>query len=310
MLYQDLVARNHAPVLAVPGTTTLFGEVPQCNVSTQPDRAAQDIRGHASECDLIHTFGAQGATTAVLARTGKPVIFHALIPNPDPRDQKLARLCDRILCNSKATAARFAAFARPHVIYNGVRAPRPVRSARLTRPDRRTIVVVGPTCARKGQMDVLPALDRVLAVKPDVDVLFVGRVSGPVGLALTDRANASGGRIRVVGHVPDVADHLATMALVLVPSRSEGFSRVAVEALRAGVPVLATRVEGLREALDGLRDPWLPEDRGHWADRILRELDHPTHSRDELLTAGARFSPERYVDEILSHYHDVLHRRD
>ncbi|HQX82129.1 MAG TPA: glycosyltransferase family 4 protein [Vicinamibacterales bacterium] len=308
MLYQDLVARNHAPVLAVPGTTPLFGDIPQCAVSPRTDWAAQDIRGLAWECDLIHTFGVHGAVTALLARTQKPVIFHALIPNPDPRDQKVARLCDRILCNSNATASRFTAFAQPHVIYNGVRAPEPVRSAPLARPDRRTIVVVGPTCARKGQMDLLPALDRVLVAKPDVDVLFVGRASGPIGLALTDRAKASAGRIGVVGYAPDIADHLVAMALVLVPSRSEGFSRVAVEALRAGTPVLATRVEGLREALDGLRDPWLPDDRGLWADRILRELDQPTHSRDELTTAGARFSPERYVDGILSHYHDALHR--
>jgi glycosyltransferase involved in cell wall biosynthesis len=194
------------------------------------------------------------------------------------------------------------------VVYNGVRLPRPAAS-RLDLPvGRRVVGILGSTCPRKGQLDALPALEAVLAARSDVDVAFVGHVGGPVGLAVSERAAASGGRIHLLGWVPDIADHLSELALVLVPSRSEGFGRAAVEALRAGVPVLATRVEGLVEALDGLRDPFLPDDRSAWAPRILRELDSPAHGRDELQAAAARFDPARYTAEILDCYRRVCGR--
>jgi glycosyltransferase involved in cell wall biosynthesis len=155
-------------------------------------------------------------------------------------------------------------------------------------------------------LDALPALDEVLSARDDVDVAFAGHVAGAVGLAITERARRSDGRLRVLGFVPDIADHMGEFALVIVPSRSEGFGRVAVESLRAGVPVLATRVEGLIEALQDLRDPGLPDSHDRWADRILRELRTPTHTKAELLAAADRFDPVRYTDEILDCYRRVL----
>lgn len=131
-----------------------------------------------------------------------------------------------------------------------------------------------------------------------------------VGLAVAARAETSGERIRLLGFVPNIADRLGEFALVVVPSRSEGFGRVAVESLRAGISVLATRVEGLIEALQDLRNPWLPEQRNRWSDRILRELDEPAHDRSELLAAARRFDQARYTDEILDCYQQVLHPKD
>jgi glycosyltransferase involved in cell wall biosynthesis len=263
------------------------------------------LRELSPACDLIHAFSVRSALMAVLAHASKPLILHALIPNPDPYDPVIASLADVVVCNSRATAARFGDH-RTRVIYNGVRHHVPGTPLLDLRPGRRTIGVVGSLSARKGQLDVLPALDRVLAQRDDVDVVFAGRVEGPIGLALEERADASNGRIRLLGFVPDIANHLSELALVLVPSRSEGFGRVAVESLRAAVPVLATRVEGLIEALQDLRDPWLPDRRDRWAERILGELDAPTHNRAELLAAANRFDPVRYTDEILDSYRQVI----
>jgi len=232
--------------------------------------------------------------------------MHALIPNSDPYDPVVAPLVDLILCNSSATAARFTALAHPHVVYNGVREPNPSGRPLPLRSGRRTIGLIGNTCPRKGQLDALPQLERVLAARSDVDVAFVGRLSGEVGLALKERAASSEGRICTLGFVPDIADHMGEFSLILVPSRSEGFGRVAVEALRAGVPVLATRVEGLIEALQDLRDPWLPARRDDWAERIIRELDERSHSPAELKTAAARFDCGRYVETIVSWYEHLL----
>lgn len=307
LLVRDLIARGDEPVIAVPGTPPLVEAGDERAIPASIPGGAAALADVARDCDLIHAFSIRSALMAVLARTGKPLILHALVPTVDAYDAVVAPFADAIVCNSEATARRFApGLAR--VIYNGVPRPTPPASRLDLRPGRRTIGLVGNLCPRKGQLDVMPALESVLQARDDVDVAFAGHASGPVALALTDRAAASGGRLRVLGFVPGIADHFGEFALVLVPSRSEGFGRVAVESLRAGVPVLATRVEGLIEALQDLADPWLPDDRHQWAGRILRELDAPTHSAEELTAAARRFDPARYVDEVRDCYQDVLRR--
>jgi glycosyltransferase involved in cell wall biosynthesis len=65
--------------------------------------------------------------------------------------------------------------------------------------------------------------------------------------------------VTFVGHVSErrLAELLAGAAVALVPSRSESFSASAVEAMAAGVPVVASRVGALPELMDddGLVEP-------------------------------------------------------
>ncbi len=287
LLVSDLLERGHAPVIAVPGSLPLLGAGDERAIPRSLPDGAAALAGLARDCHLVHAFSIRSALMAVLGRTGKPLVFHALISTPDPYDAIVASFADAVLCNSEATARRFAP-GRARVVYNGVPHPRPTEGRLDLRPGRRTIGLVGNLCPRKGQLDALPALEQVLEARDDVDVAFVGRVAGPVAMTLSDRAAASGGRIRMLGWVPDIADHFHEFALVVVPSRSEGFGRVAVESLRAGVPVLATRIEGLTEALRDVSDPWLPHTRQHWAGRLPRELQQPSHSTDATrATVGA-----------------------
>jgi glycosyltransferase involved in cell wall biosynthesis len=306
MLAEDLVSAGHPPIITIPGRGELFQSFDRRIIPGDVAEAAMELRRIAPECDLIHCFSTRSMLIAILAKTGKPLILHALIPNIELFDRVVSPFARLIICNSRATANRFSEFAEVEVVYNGIREPRPPGTKLPLNPVRRTIGLFGPGGARKGQLDALPALRQVIASTDDVDVAFAGRLGGPVGLQLHETAKQSGGRIRLLGFVPNLANHMAEFSLVIVPSRSEGFGRVAVEALRAGVPVLATRVEGLVEALEELEDPWLPDDEGLWADRILRELDGPTHEADELRRAGARFSPETYLENILSCYQRII----
>lgn len=305
LLVRDLLSRGCAPVVAVPGARRLVGMGDERPIPPSIPAGAAALGRLARDCDLVHVFSNRSALMAILARTGRPLVAHALVAAPDPYDGIVASFADAVVCNSRATARRFAR-DRARVIYNGVPAPA-ATSARLDlRPGHRTIGLIGNLCPRKGQLDVMPALERVLAARDDIDVVFAGHAVGPVAMALRDRAAASGGRVRVLGFVPDIATQLHALSLVLVPSRSEGFGRVAVEALRAGVPVLATRVEGLLEALQDHADPWLPDDRDLWPARILRELETPRHSADALRAAARRFDPARYIDDVLALYQEVL----
>ncbi len=300
MLVNALTERQHQPVLAVPGEIPLFGECEERSIPRGLPEGALALRELARSCELIHVFSIRSALMALLAKTSKPLVVHELVSTPNRYDPIVESFASVVLCNSQATASRFG--ERAQVVYNGVSRPRETDQRLDLRPGRRTIAIVGNLCPRKGQLDALPALEEVLDARPDVDVVFVGRIGGPVGLALKERAETWGDRMRLLGFVPSVGDLMADLSLVLVPSRSEGFGRVAVEALRAEVPVLATRVEGLIEALQDLSDPWLPEDRTLWGDRIQCELDQPTHGRSELAAAADRFDPDRFAEEVLDHY--------
>jgi glycosyltransferase involved in cell wall biosynthesis len=58
-----------------------------------------------------------------------------------------------------------------------------------------------------------------------------------------------GGRVEFVGWVSPAADYLATLDLFVVPSRVEPFGLVVAEGMAAGVPVIASRIDGPREIL-------------------------------------------------------------
>lgn len=306
MLVEGLLDRGHRPTVAVPGPRMLFGRCPEQPIPAALPDMALALRTLARDHDLVHVYSVRAGLAAALARTGRPLLLHVLTPESSDYDAVVAPFADAILCNSSATAGRFAGGAA-RVVHNGVRAPRPRGEARLgTNPRHRTVGVIGNICPRKGQLDVLPALEQVMACRDDVDVVFAGHATGAIACELRDRARAAAGRLRVLGFVPGIADLLGELDLVLVPSRSEGFGRVAVESLRAGVPVLATRTGGLIEALAGLDDPWLPDDRQDWPDRILHELDQPTHTSDELRAAGRRFDPDNHLDEVIAIYGELV----
>lgn len=305
MLVDGLLDRGHCPTLAVPGARTLFERCPEQPVPEALADMALALRTLARDHDLVHAYSVRAGLGAALARTGRPLLLHVLTPEPSDYDTVVAAFADAILCNSHATADRFAEGAA-QVVHNGVRAPRATQARLGTNPGHRTVGVIGNICPRKGQLDVLPALEQVVAWRDDVDVVFAGRATGVIAAELGDRARASSGRIRLLGFVPGIADLLGELDLVLVPSRSEGFGRVAVESLRAGVPVLATRAGGLVEALAGLDDPWLPDDPQDWPDRILHELDHPTSTADQLRAAGRRFDPDHHLDQMLAIYSELV----
>jgi len=91
--------------------------------------------------------------------------------------------------------------------------------------------------------------DRAIDALPDGATLLVAG-DGPERAALAERA--AGKRVRFFGHLAG-ADKLAIFAAadaLAIPSRIDGAPTVALEALAAGLPIVATRAGGLPEILD------------------------------------------------------------
>lgn len=146
-----------------------------------------------------------------------------------------------------------------HVVKNGVPA-RPVRPARSKSEKEWTIGTVALFRPRKGTEVLLDAIAELR--KQGLPVRF--RAVGPFetegyGKELKDRAERLGitDVVDWTGFTSDVDAELVKMDLFVLPSLfGEGLPMVVIEAMSAGVPVIASRVEGIpeaiREGVDGL----------------------------------------------------------
>ncbi|MGH9167636.1 MAG: glycosyltransferase, partial [Acidimicrobiia bacterium] len=128
---------------------------------------------------------------------------------------------------------------------------------------------VGRIQPSKG-MDVAVGALRILAEQiPDVGMLVVGGPSGPRGSTelarMRERISRAGlaGRVRFLAPQPQRSLPVFYQAadVLLVPSRTESFGLVAVEAQACGLPVVAAKVGGLVYAVDSGRSGLLVE--GH-----------------------------------------------
>ncbi len=176
-------------------------------------------------------------------------------------ETRLARRTDRLVAvsESEATTIRASGVAPPgivRVVPNGIDPAPWLRAADET--DRAALraalgvpagaplaAVVGLLNAAKGQDLAL----RALAEVPGAHMLVVGDGAMRPELARLARAPAVAGRAHVLGWRDDVPALLAASDLLVLPSRWEGMPYVALEAMAAGLPVVATRVDGAIDAV-------------------------------------------------------------
>ena len=105
-----------------------------------------------------------------------------------------------------------------------------------------------------------------------------------------------------------LADFYAAADVVLVPSRSESFGLVALEAQACGTPVVAAAVGGLPYVVEDGRSGFLVEghDPGDHADRLLQILarSRPPQSAfgEEAARSALRFTWDATTDQMVSVY--------
>ena len=226
------------------------------------------------------------------------------------------RLADMILCNSRATK-RFVSSGssflerRCEVLYNGL----PLAQGGELKPTngrRPSLVVVGRLSPRKGQDTALKAVGLLKERGLEVDLHLVGDAyQGYEWYVEELRALAAASGISDYVHfhgfvTSGPGDIYRGHDLALVPSRVEPFGNVAVEALGAGTPVIASSVQGLVEILEGGGGRLVPpDDPSALADAIadVLSLDPAAQSalRDEgLRQVQLRFSLARYDVDLIA----------
>jgi len=124
-------------------------------------------------------------------------------------------------------------------------------------------------------------------------------------LKLSDRFEFSGG-------VTNLQEYLADAEIFVLPSRSEGFSNAIIEAMAAGLPVVATDVGGNAEAVqDGISGFIVPpEDATALAKAMIDLLSNPAQARTMGLKGRERvaeqFTTDAMMRKIASAYRGLL----
>jgi len=185
-----------------------------------------------------------------------------------------AKLCTAFFCVSKSTEESWFGDSqlfdpghsdkkrRHFTIYNAVNAERIGRIVKSVDPEemkkvlgisgKKIIGVIGRLRWEKGQEILIDALQQVVKIVPYAVLLVVG--DGPDKEKLRKRVEdlKLGNHVKWLGQKSpeEVYKLYSIMDVVAVPSRFEGFGLTAAEAMAAGVPVVATRVDGLSEVVE------------------------------------------------------------
>ncbi len=223
-----------------------------------------------------------------------------------------------IVANSTAAAKQLRLEGVParkiHTIRNGVDSDVFSMRPRALGPLRR-IITVANLRAEKGHDTLLAAARRVVRDQPEVEFLFVG--DGPLRRVLEDQAHADGlaRHVRFLGERSDIAALLGAADLFVLPSRSEALPNSVLEAMAAGLPVIATRVGGVPELIEsGLNGMLVPPDHPDALTAVMLDLiRRPTFAlklgRAARAKVESRFSFERMVSAFETLYRTELARR-
>lgn len=266
------------------------------------------LTGHRAEYDLAYVSMLKHsayATLGVARRLRFPVVlrpegagltgdcFWQLEANFGRRIKERCLTADAFFAPSRAIERELVAAGYPrdriHYTPNGV-ALRPTtdRATQLelraalaeaepsltVAPNAPVVLYAGRLHPAKGLATLVSAWQRVNERWPQARLWIAGE--GPDRTALADQIASLGlhGRVVLAGPFDQVDDLLQSADLFVLPSREEGMSIALLEAMSAGLPIVATRIEGNAALIDHDRQGLLipPDDPRALGDSIVALL--------------------------------------
>jgi glycosyltransferase involved in cell wall biosynthesis len=279
----------------------------------------------ARDVDVVHAHGLRAGFVAALARPRAPIVvtWHNAVLAKGLRGQAsvlveriVARAAALTLGASEDLVARASAVGARRARLGAVAAPSmaaPRRSRAAVRaefgvgPDTPLILSVGRLHPQKRYDLLVDAAARWRTRTPAPVVVIAG--SGPAYMWLAQRASAARAPVTLLGHRSDVPDLLAGADLAVVTSDWEARQLFAQEAMRAGVPLVATAVGGL-PGLVGDAARLIPPDDVDALDATVTELITDTALRADYAARGPRQALEwpgedDTVTDVLAAYAEV-----
>ena len=264
---------------------------------------------------IVHAHTLTATVMARLAAAGRGVKIVATVHNEYQRGVTLMRFAHCVVgvsaAVSEAMVGRWIARRRVRTVHNGtVGSPRRPSSASAT--DWPTlaapsVVAIGAVSRRKGADLLLDAFLQIADHDPDCELYYVGNLDWP---EVVERAAASPyvDRVHFEGFQPQPQSYLQSSTIFALPSRRDPFPLVLLEALEAGVPIVAAAVDGIPEALDGGKAGVLvePESSAALADALHNLMRDP--ARRSALSAAARVQSQRFSVSKMARDYEVIYR--
>jgi len=206
---------------------------------------------------------------------------------------------------------------RIEVIFNAIR-PFEIRDGERfaarqklgLRPNDFFLLAVGRLVYEKGHEFLVRAMPAVVQAHPNILAGICG--AGPLfdDLQAQISALALDEKVRLLGQWEDVRELLAAADAFVLPSRWEGLPMALLEAMMAGLPVVAARVQGVDEVIEnGAQGLLVPlENPEELSKAILQLLRYPDQCRKMGIAASARIMQGYTTDQMCEKYLQVIMR--
>jgi glycosyltransferase involved in cell wall biosynthesis len=341
-LARALRERGHEPIVATlqPGWMTERADAAGLPVWIAPQRPGIDLRWvfrfarrlRREQIDLLHShefaMNAFGGAAALLASAPAVSTIHGRHwVSERPRRTLAYRVLRRLGMPIVAVSEDLAGFLveglklpreRLEVVHNGIPLPEETPSAQRARrraaaraaigvpPDLPLLVAVGNLYPVKDHATLLRALSRLPAAR----IAIAGRGQEEERLRQLAAELGLADRVQLLGLRDDVETVLAAADVFVQPSLSEGLPLAVLEAMASALPIVATRVGGIPEAIvdgeTGLLVP--PGDPAALAAALARVLDRPDQAASLGSAARRRAVAAFSVDRMTDHYERLYQR--
>lgn len=322
----DILERADIPTEPLPLTEGMYRTIGR--LRTLYRHRAHEQGGNV----IIHVHGPHAGWLGRLAAFGLnlPVVYTEYQWTADTRpyrpltaffDLLGMNLLDTVTAATIATSQAVAAFLlergitreeKLFVIYNGVQSK--VLPKRAAKTKNLLIGSVGTLRQGRGFEDFLHAVAIVRRKEPTLRAELVGEGPGVAALLRLRERLKLQAHVELFHFVRDLSPILAKWDIYIHPHRHDSFGQALVEAMRAGLPVVATKMGGTPEMVGNTVTGLLvsPHNPAALAEAIERLVEKPdlrqTYGKEGYNRVRALFTLEHMVNATLGVYATVARR--
>ena len=191
-------------------------------------------------------------------------------------------------------------------IPNGVDCPE--QQPQFDRPEPAKVLFLGRLTAQKDPATLLRAWQNLPdEIRSQTELHFVGDgdLSESISSAVSSPLQS---QVLFHGHQSDAVPYLSEATLLVLPSRWEGMPNAVLEAMAAGLPVIATQVDGTQELIPDDRFGWLvpPGDTAQLTAAMAEALASPEDRHSRAAAALERVQSKFTWEQVVQQYDERL----
>ena len=184
-------------------------------------------------------------------------------------------------------------------------------------PDCLVVGYVGWLIPIKGVTYLINAMARVVEQHPESILVLVGKGDdkGEEEIKLKEQVKRAGlvDKVLFLGWRPDVEEIMGCFDIFVLPSLNEGMGRVLVEAMAAGLPIVASRVGGIPDLVkDGHNGLLVPPADAIALEKAISSLIEDKEKRKKMGQVGTKmcreYSSEAMVEQVDDLYRELLEK--